>query len=173
MFFVTNSCPSTVQPVAADRFPHGALLDKGIYIFCKSNKKRRLRVFLCGLRDGKTVSEDWGRRHNKVLRVFKVLKDFNDLKEIGLRYAQPDFATLKRRFAGGATLKTLRTLKTLSKISGTKPESPVPPNIACPQGISGRCAVCGRDAHRGRCGRRDVRRVPRAVCVQARPNPPV
>ena len=84
-------------------------------------------MFLCGLQDGKTVSEDWGD---------KVIKD-------------------------------------LIKISGTKPESPVPPSIACPQGISGRCAVCGRDAHRGRCGRRDVRRVPRAVCAQARPNPPV
>lgn len=164
MFFVTNSCPSPVQPVAADRFPHGALLYKGIYIFCKSNKKRRLRVFLCGLQDGKTVSEDWGRRHNKVLRV---LKDFNDLKEIGLRTAQPDFATLE------PPICRRRDLKDLIKISGTKPESPVPPNITCPQRISGRCAVCGRDAHRGRCGRRDVRRVPRAVCVPARPNPPV
>ena len=161
MFFVTNSCPSTVQPVAADRFPHGALLDKGIYIFCKSNKKRRLRVFLCGLQDGKTVSEDWGDK------VIKVLKDFNDLKEIGLRCAQPDFATLK------PPICRRRDLKDLIKISGTKPESPVPPSIACPQGISGRCAVCGRDAHRGRCGRRDVRRVPRAVCAQALPNPPV
>lgn len=61
-------------------------------------------------------------------------------------------------------------LPSRAKISGTKPESPVPPNIACPQGISGRCAVCGRDAHRGR---RDVRCVPRAVCAPTLPNPPV